>query len=237
MDRIAQEIKHFSEHKHIWWGIKTEAGQKRYDNKALLFAKYCLPQAKEKVLEIGCGDGEFTKRVAEIGANVIATDITPEVLARAKSDVNFDNVRFKRENCEQLSFKEETFEIVCGVSILHHVDLNRALREAHRVLKKGGRLFFTEPNLLNPIILFASNNSWLRKKMEFTPRELALFRWDVEKALKHIGFHKIIVKNYDFLYPKTPKLLIKVVEKLSLLLGKIPIIKEISGSILIYAVK
>ena len=89
MSRIQQEIKHFTELEYIWSGQKTPAGQKRYDNKAVLFRKICKPVAKDKVLEIGSGDGVFTKRLKGIKSQIVATDITPAVIERSKKIIKF----------------------------------------------------------------------------------------------------------------------------------------------------
>lgn len=235
--RVKQEIKHFSNLEHIWWGAKTIAGQKRYDNKAKLFKKYCPLAKNEKVLEIGCGDGEFTKRIADERLKIIATDVTPAVIKRAKKTLGSSGVSFYVDNAEGLGFGDGTFDVVCGISILHHLNTLKALREAYRVLKKGGQLFFTEPNLLNPLVFLGLNISFLRKKMEFSPDETALLRWKIADMLNQIGFRKIEVRNYDFLLPLTPPSLINLVTKLSDKLENVPIVKEISGSLVIYAVK
>jgi nucleoside-diphosphate-sugar epimerase/ubiquinone/menaquinone biosynthesis C-methylase UbiE len=235
--RVDQEIKHFSDLRHIWPGQGTPAGQKRYDNKGVLFRKYCGLGKNERMLEIGCGDGEFTKRLRGIGAQIVATDITPAVVERGEKRLSFPGLEYKVDNCENLSFRNGTFSVVCGVSILHHVGMEKTLREAYRVLQKGGRIFFTEPNLINPIIFLATNIKWLREKMELSPGERALLRKDVEAVLKNIGFKKVIVRNYDFLLPWAPEFFIKPLEKFGVILEKTPLIKEISGSLLIYAEK
>jgi len=235
--RIIQEIKHFTDLEHIWWGARTSGGQKRYDIKAQLFKKYCQPKPTDKILEIGCGDGEFTRRIVSLKSSITATDITPAVITRAKKNIHLKNVKFLLKNAENLKFRASSFDIVCGISILHHIDTKKALQESYRVLKKGGSIFFTEPNLLNPLISIGLNIDWLRQKMEFSPGETALLRWQVKKMLTDIGFRAVIVKNHDFLYPLTPRPLIETAKKLSNILEKTPLIKEISGSLIIYAIK
>lgn len=222
---------------HIWSGQKTAAGQKRYDNKGKLFRYYSKPQKSDRILEIGCGDGEFTRRLRGLGGDIIATDLTPAVIERARRKVDYGRLEYRVENCERLSFKSESFTIVCGISILHHVDIKKTLKEAFRVLKPGGRIFFTEPNLFNPLTFIPANIGWLRRRLEYSPGEMPLLRKDVEKILKDIGFRKIVVRNYDFLFPWIPKFIIPVVEKLGRILEKTPVLKEFSGSLLIFASK
>ncbi len=234
--RNKSEIDHFTKLDHIWWGAKTVAGQKRYDRRFELFKKRCKP-SKKRILEIGCGDGEFTRRLIDLQAEIVGIDITPKVIEKAKKEFKKKKVKFVVGNIEKLKYRSNTFDIVCGISILHHVDTEKSLQEAYRVLKKDGQLFFSEPNLLNPHILLGLNIPWLRKKMEYSPDEVALIRWKMVKMLRDIGFSFVEVVNYDFLHPKTPSGLINIVEKASDSLEKIPLVKEISGSLIIYARK
>lgn len=239
MNRHASEIKHFTRLEHIWWGAKTVAGQRRYDNKFELLKKLCSPSKNSKILEIGCGDGEFTRRLVGLPGQITASDITPAVIKRGEKSCGDKSkmLVFKLENAEKLSFRNDSFDIVCGISILHHIKISPALKEAFRVLKAGGQIFFTEPNLLNPQVFLGLNIPWLRKKMEFSPGETALVRWQVDRLLKEVGFINTQVRNYDFLHPNTPESMVKTVEKVSRVLEKTPLIKEVSGSLLIWARK
>lgn len=237
VSRIMREVEYFSSLSHIWWGASTTPGQRRYDNKASLMRTLCRIKKGMKILEVGCGDGEFTKRLVYTKAMIVATDITPKVLVKGQKFVKTKNIKFLNEDAEHLHFQDNIFDIVCGISILHHVDTEKALGEAYRVLKPGGEIFFTEPNLLNPNIWLGLHIPWLRNKMEFSPDETALIRWNVEKVLKRIGFKKVLVRNYDFLHPLTPKYLINLVDKIGKVLERLPVIKEVSGSIVIWARK
>lgn len=232
-----QEIDHFSKLEHIWWGAKTPAGQKRYDYKFDLLKRLCKPKPKAKILEIGCGDGEFTKRLSRLDATIIATDLTPKVIQRAEENYSYKNVKFKIVNAEKLHYNVNTFDIVCGISILHHLDSEKALKECRKVLKKDGAIFFTEPNLINPQIFLGLNLPYLRKRMEFSNNEVAFVRWNLEKLIKRSGFKNIIVENYDFLHPDTPSYFIPFIKNISGILERIPLVKEVSGSLYIYATK
>lgn len=235
MARIKNEIKHFSNLDHIWWGAKTVSGQTRYDKRYNLFRKLCNPKKGSKILEIGCGDGEFTKRLIETKSKILGTDITPAVIERARNEIK--GAKFIVDDAEKFSSKDSSIDIVCGISILHHVNYLKAFEQCYRVLKKNGTLFFSEPNYLNPIIFAALHSKWLKTRMEYSPDETALIRWEVEKILHMIGFTKVLVYNYDFLHPSTPAFLTKLVESISPSLEKVPIIKETSGSIIIWAKK
>lgn len=233
--RSEREIKHFSDLEHIWWGAKTVSGQKRYDKRFNLFKKLCSPSKNSKILEIGCGDGEFTKRLVKTKSKIIGTDITPAVVKRARKGIK--GAKFAVGDAEKFAFKDNTFDIICGISILHHVNYLKSFEECYRVLKKGGTIFFSEPNYLNPIIYVALHSTWLKTRMEYSPDETALVRWEIAKVLTMIGFSNVKVYNYDFLHPSTPSFLSPFVESISPSLESMPFIKETSGSIIIWAKK
>ncbi len=136
-----------------------------------------------------------------------------------------------------MAFPKESFDIICGVSILHHINTKKAIKEIYRVLKKSGEIFFTEPNYINPHIYLGLHIDPWRRRMEFSPDETAFKRWELEKALKKVGFKTVTVKNIDFLHPKTPKSLISIVETASGILENVPLVKEISGTLMVYAKK
>jgi SAM-dependent methyltransferase len=55
-------------------------------------------------------------------------------------------------NAESLDFEADSFDLICGTAILHHLDLNRALAELARTLRPGGMALFMEPLGHNPVI-------------------------------------------------------------------------------------
>lgn len=109
-----------------------------------------------KVLEYGCGTGWFTKRLAKMGAHVWSFDISTEAVNRTNKiikDANLqENVHVEQMAGEQLRYNSDKFDLVIGLAILHHLDIDTSLKEIKRVLKNGGRCFFLEPLGHNPII-------------------------------------------------------------------------------------
>ncbi|GAB4345888.1 MAG: hypothetical protein Kow0099_26600 [Candidatus Abyssubacteria bacterium] len=110
----------------------------------------------KKVLEYGCGHGWLTVDLAQPGAEVHAFDISEESLKIARQYAIkkgvAERVHFKRDNAEALGYEDNTFDVVVGGAILHHLDLDAAFGEIHRVLKRGGKAFFLEPLGHNPVI-------------------------------------------------------------------------------------
>ena len=97
--------------------------------------------APSRVLEVGCGWGEFAARVArELGARVYALDLSERMVALARER----GVDACVGDVQELSFADAEFDCAVANWILYHVpDLDRALAELARVLRAGGRLVAT----------------------------------------------------------------------------------------------
>jgi SAM-dependent methyltransferase len=101
------------------------------------------------VLDLGCGDGECTTLVASHGARVAAVDISTDLLARARTRLRLDGhgtrVAPLCASAHALPVASASVDLVFGMAVLHHLDLDTTGREVHRVLKPGGRAIFCEP--------------------------------------------------------------------------------------------
>jgi SAM-dependent methyltransferase len=101
------------------------------------------------ILDYGCGMGEESAYFALLGAHVTAIDISSIGIEltqkRAKLNGLSDRVNAFVGNAIATDFEAESFDIVHGIGILHHVGLRRGLEEVHRLLKTGGRAVFLEP--------------------------------------------------------------------------------------------
>lgn len=110
----------------------------------------------KRVLDFGCGSGWNSVDLALRGATVDGFDISQESLKIAQEYAEkkkvADRICFRKDNAEELSYEDNLFDIVTGTGILHHLDLNDAFREIHRVLKPGGKAYFIEPLGHNPFI-------------------------------------------------------------------------------------
>lgn len=240
IDRIQNEIQHgkkIADNAVNIWGWGTPAGKARADRRSEYYIQHGNISYGKKVLEIGCGTGEFTKRIAQTGADITAVDISPDLLEIARETTQDVNVSFHVQNVEKLDFEDGSFDVVIGSSILHHLNLNPALREVYRVLKKGGGIVFTEPNMLNPQIWLERNISIIRKLTNNSPDEAAFVRWALKNELTNLGFKNVSIKPFDFLHPFTSSMLIPFISSIGNLVEKIPLVREIAGSLLICASK
>ena len=97
-----------------------------------------------KVLDVGCGPGILTVALAPLVDEVVALDLTPEMIdqAKKKSDLlGLKNVRFEVGRAEELPFSDGYFDVVVTRLMLHHLlSPMSAIEEMARVTRKGGLL-------------------------------------------------------------------------------------------------
>ena len=216
-----------------FWGWGTPAGKIRAHRRAHLLTGEARLAPGKKVLEIGCGTGSFTEHFAKSGAEIVAVDISPDLISLAKQrNLPAECVKFLCVPFEE-STLEGPFDAVIGSSVLHHLDLETSLRKIHELLKPEGLISFAEPNMLNPQI-------FIERKLRFlfpnvSSDETAFIRWTLKRKLLSVGFKNISVIPFDWLHPATPVPLITGVTRVAKRIEKIPLFKEFAGSLCIRA--
>ncbi len=239
MNRIENEKQHglkISNNAEAVWNWDSPAGKKRAARRAQLLIEVGKITHNTHALEVGCGTGLFTGKILETTkCNIIAIDVSHDLLKIATQ--KHPSVDFRIGDAMSLTFPENTFDVVYGSSVLHHLDMEKAYKEFFRVLKPGGRIAFAEPNMINPQIFIQKNVPFIKKYLGDSPDETAIIRWKTEKELKNIGYAKVVISPYDFLHPIVPEFLTSFVEAIGNVLEKIPVLKEIAGSVVISAEK
>jgi len=215
------------------WGWGTPAGQLRATRRAEMIISGAQLKPGVTALEIGCGTGLFTEMFARTGAYLVAVDISGEILKFARDrGLPSDRVLFLEKRFEECNV-DGPFDAVIGSSILHHLDIKDALLKIYSLLKPGGIMCFTEPNMLNPQIFIQKNVSWIKERFGDSPDETAFIRWSFSSLLSEAGFEKIKIKPFDWLHPATPLIFIKSINFMGRFLEKIPILREFAGSLYI----
>src|SRR5947209_20493528 len=112
------------------------------------FVSRVKPRAGEEILDMAGGTGDVAFRMARRGAHVTVADINADMLDVGKQRAGqrgLTGLSWKVENAEALSFANATFDAYTIVFGIRNVtDILAALREAHRVLKRGGRFYCME---------------------------------------------------------------------------------------------
>jgi len=220
----------------FYWNSGTEAGRRGSMRRAKWIAGAAGLKPGKRVLETGCGTGFFSGIFAESGCELHCVDLVPDFIRRAESR-GIANARFRVADVEALPYEDGFFDALVGVRILHHLDMEAAFREFSRVLKDGGVIAFCEPNMMNPQLLIQKNVPWVKKKMGDTPSETAFFRWALRRFLIRRGFEDVMIRPFDFLHPWIPASIAPAAERLGLKAEKVPVLREIAGSLKIYARK
>ncbi|NGX40032.1 MAG: Ubiquinone biosynthesis O-methyltransferase [Chlamydiae bacterium] len=95
------------------------------------------------VLDIGCGGGFLTNYLAEEGHKVSGIDLSVRSLEIAKKEDQTGKVSYQRASAYELPFGDGSFDVVCAMDLLEHVENpGLVIKESSRVLKKGGLFFF-----------------------------------------------------------------------------------------------
>ena len=131
------------------------------------FVARVKPRAGEAILDMAGGTGDVAFRMAKRGARVTVADINADMLEVGKQRAearSLPGLSWKVENAERLGFEDSSFDAYTIVFGIRNVtDIPAALREANRVLKRGGRFFCMEfsssdwPGFSNLYEAWASN--------------------------------------------------------------------------------
>ena len=126
--------------------------------------------ADKALLEYGCGSGASIERWQDCGvATLTGIDISFEGIKKARMRAETLNLpaSFFVMNAEQTEFEDDSFDIVVGTGILHHLDLSKAYAELRRILRPEGHMIFIEPLGHNPLInLYRARTPQMRTKDE-----------------------------------------------------------------------
>lgn len=118
--------------------MKEHSAQKIYEN----IVKHSELENK-KILEIGCGTGRISALLSKKTNLLVAID--PDENAIQNARINIPGVDFSVGSGEKLTFADSFFDVVIFTLSLHHQNSRKALREAARVVKAGGKIFVVEP--------------------------------------------------------------------------------------------
>lgn len=189
------------------------------------------------VLDCGCGRGHVSVMLAKQGARVTAFDTSEGELAIAEglARANGVQVKFLCEAFEELSFQDESFDLLFGTFVLHHVDLARACQQIKRVLKPGGRAVFVENSALNPFLMAARTHICGRfgvarygddHEHPLTRKDIAVMKAEFPDTCQ-VHFRSLLLfRLLDFyLFKRRSPLLSALLKWLDNMLEKIPVVR------------
>lgn len=147
----------------------------------------------KEVLDLGCGYFPTPIYIALAGAKrVCACDVSPQAVEYVQDQARRHGVsdRVHAVVCpaEQMPLADESFDLVHGEAVLHHLDMERAGAEIARVMKPGARAAFKDPLGQNPLLEFARDYLPYRGKNPAKGTDRPLRFEDVEKLSRHFAF-------------------------------------------------
>jgi SAM-dependent methyltransferase len=99
-----------------------------------------VPEGCRDALDVGCGDGLLTRRLAERAAQVTGLDPSAEMIARARALSPGGGPRYVEGDLLTADLAPGAFDFVCALSVLHHLDAAAGLRRMGELLRPGGVL-------------------------------------------------------------------------------------------------
>lgn len=170
-------------------------------------------QPGRSVLEIGCGVGMDSYRMARRGLRVTGIDLTDVAIETAKSRFAREGLdgTFEIGDAEKLRFPDEYFDYVYSFGVLHHVaDTERAVREVWRVLKRGGeaRIMLYHRRSLNELVHRVTGIPF-EERDELCPVVRRYTRKEARQLFHpftdvKIGLDQVYGEGYGLLYRLTP---------------------------------
>ena len=151
----------------------------------------------KRVVDFGCGSGANSVLLAGRGAHVWGIDISEDLLrlARRRLDVSgrSGGATFIAGSAHDMPFPDASIDVVFGIAILHHLDLDLVSREVRRVLRPGGRAIFQEPVRNSAVVRFA------RRLIPYRAPDISPFErplTDAELARFANGFSAVSVRAF-----------------------------------------
>ena len=221
--------------------LGNKSNEMRLCHRADMMIAEVSDPASKKLMEIGAGTGDIAYWIAEqIPVDVLATDLCVPFVDIARSKYVLPNLRYEVLDFNKAEqFNNEKFDYIIGNGILHHLyhNLDTAFENMLDLLNDNGKIVFMEPNLFNPYVYLIFSYGWIRELVKLEPDEMAFSPKFITKKLERAGYKDIKVTFRDFVLPGLPQAVVKPVIAISDVLEKVPVIRCVSQSIFITAVK
>lgn len=156
-----------------------------------------------KILEIGCGKGRFSIPLLKRGYNLTCIDLSKELLSEFKKNISRGmKVKILNGDFNKIAQKlRGRFDFIIGFYILHHLDnLKISFGSMHTMLKKNGKIIFSENNPYNLMyyaqMLIERDITWKGEKGILNMRKSILF-----PILSSCGFQEISMRRHGFFPP------------------------------------
>lgn len=174
-------------------------GEGAYRRLLDLFEARVRPVAGERLVDLGCGTGAFTRRLRKFGLHLTGMDISAASIARASRSAGPHETYVVGDN-RATGLPAGSVDIISYSGVLHHFDTHpmrvEVLSEGRRLLRPGGRLFAYDPSATSPsMFLYRDPRSPLYSSKGKTQNEVLLDRHELAAELREAGFERIEIQG------------------------------------------
>lgn len=186
----------------------------------------------QSVLELGCGEGRFTRQLLRVSRG--ENPITAVSFGSAPVPALPAGVEVLRAASLPGPLEGRRFDFVVGLDVLDRRTCAAVLHHVYELLEPGGQVVLQESNPWNPVLRLRRGLSSLAARRD--PRRL-LSRPQLYELMSDVGFVRIFAAYTDFVYaPLTPRL-VWLLRNLSIVLENAPGVRTLAGAILVHAQK
>jgi dolichol-phosphate mannosyltransferase len=188
----------------------------------------------ESILELGAGSGLWTEHLVAVlrGENPITAAVFNDDLARSGAQKNLPNAQFVHINDLVCDLPAESFDYVVGTAILCHDQYPQNLQAIYRLLKPGGQILFFEANFWNPQVFVKNVIQPIGRWAGQARCQTGMRRYKLMQIASHQQYTEI-----DIIHTFLPPALIRFVQASAYIFEHAPLIRELCGTLYIWAKK
>lgn len=187
----------------------------------------------QSILELGCGEGAFTRQLAYVsrGENPITAVTFESHATLSTADASVTPIA---ASSLPGPLAGQRFDLVVGMDLLDSRTAAEMLQHAHELLNPGGQLVFFESNPWN--IVLRARRAVARVTGRRDPRTL-ISRPRLYELMSEVGFIRVFAVFSDFVYAPLTRRLVYLLRNLSIVLENTPGVRTLAGTILVHAQK
>lgn len=196
-----------------------------------LFTNTFVNDKNLSLLELGAGRGEITKGILKSKAPFFKRYIATELTSSGVQALKKLRIPVKQMDAQRLTFKKDSFDVVCAFDVMHHVPIPKKMaEEMTRVAKK--HIFLIEANGLSIARRILEQTQWYK-----TLGENSYFPWQYLSFFPREQFSSLTIRPFLFVPPKIPHSFMGSIPLISDTLEKIPFLKWQCSGVIIHGVK
>ena len=237
--RLMMNLREMERSREDYWRSHpgTSPTKLRWRALTVRHAFHVLPG--ESILELGAGSGLWTTHLTDVlrGENPITAAVLNGELAAQAAARNLTNVAIARIDDISRDLAPESFDYVVGTAILCHAEYGLNLEALYRLLKPGGQILFFEANFWNPQVFVKSVVPPIGRLAGNAPSQIGMRKYRLLQETSRQGFTNVEIIPYDILHARTPRRMIPAVQSAAYLMERLPAVRELCGTLYIWARK